>query len=303
MSKTTFIDGNAAQGITGTRLMAEFLNQVFTHRHDGQDDDGHAPLDYAAATGSGNAYAVALTPPLPALIPGLPITFLANHTNTGSATLDIDGLGAKTVRNVNQNLDAGQIQSGQLVTVMYDGAYFQMVSAMRVQDSLLPLFTSAGSILARGASGLEAIAAVAAGNYLKSAGVGVKPVMGKLSLEDTGVAVGYRGITTSSQTDIAITTGFRPSAMFFLAPVHTATWACLSVGVSNGSMNHCAFMVIGENHYEVDEGVASCFYIRNPAGDGMRSGAVISRSSTGFTVRQEPGGLLLSTNLIYCALP
>ena len=161
-----------------------------------------------------------------------------------------------------------------------------------------------GDILTKtSGSTMGAIAAVAVGNYLKSAGVGAIPQWGKLSLADTGVAVGYRSITTSSQTDIAITTGFRPSAMFFLAPVHAANWSCLSVGFSNGSTHHCVFMVIGENHYEIEADFANCFYIINPAGDGMRHGVVISRSSTGFTVRQSPGGLLLSTNLIYCALP
>ena len=161
-----------------------------------------------------------------------------------------------------------------------------------------------GDILTKtSGSTMGAIAAVAVGNYLKSAGVGAIPQWGKLSLADTGVAVGYRSITTSSQTDIAITTGFRPSAMFFLAPVHAANWSCLSVGFSNGSTHHCVFMVIGENHYEIEADFANCFYIINPAGDGMRHGVVISRSSTGFTVRQSPGGVLLSTNLIYCALP
>ena len=189
---------------------------------------------------------------------------------------------------------------------------FQKLHALTTSATLIdaaaylldPANRAIGDIITETSAGtMGAIAAAAVGNYLKSAGVGAIPQWGKLSLEDTGVAVGYRGIATSSQTDIAITTGFRPSAMFFLAPVHTATGACLSVGFSNGSTNHCVFMVIGADHYEVDEDFASCFYIRNPAGDGMRSGAVISRSSTGFTVRQEPDGSLLSTNLIYCALP
>lgn len=344
MAKTTFIDGNEIQGIQGTRLRADFLNKVFNHRHSGQDDDGHAPLDYAVATGSSNAYAVDLNPPLPALIPGMPITFRANHTNTGPATLNINGLGAKSIRRINQNLAPNQILNGQIVTVMYDGTYFQMVSifgdmithadintdntagnATQQHHGFMPKLSGNAANFINGLgqwvsaqvteSGLN-FTDITTGNAT-SARHGLLPKLtssptdyfkgsgawGKISLSDTGVAVGYRGISTSSQSDIAITTGFRPSVIFFMAPVHSGTWACLSIGVSNASTNHCAFMTIGANHYEVDEDFASCFYIRNPAGDGMRSGAVISRSSTGFTVRQSPGGLLLSTNLIYCALP
>jgi hypothetical protein len=172
-------------------------------------------------------------------------------------------------------------------------------------DLLDPANRAIGDIITETSAGtMGAIAAAAVGNYLKSAGVGAIPQWGKLRLEDTGVAVGYLSITASSMTDIVITTGFRPSAMFFLAPAHhTTTWACLSVGFSNGSKDHCAYMIIGANHYEVREAFASCFYIRNPADDGLRAGKVVSRSSTGFTLRQTPGGVLLSTNLIYCALP
>ncbi|MRR56972.1 MAG: hypothetical protein EG824_01985 [Deltaproteobacteria bacterium] len=43
MSKTIFNNGDASMGILGTRVMAEWLNLVFSHVHDGQDADGHAP--------------------------------------------------------------------------------------------------------------------------------------------------------------------------------------------------------------------------------------------------------------------
>lgn len=310
MAKTTFIDGDKQQGVLGTRVTANFLNSVFSHRHTGQDDDGHAPLDYAAATGASNAYAITLTPPLLAYTPGLPITFLANHTNTGSSTLNIDGLGAKGIRNVNQNLAANQIQSGQLVTVMYDGVYFQMISAMRIQDSLYPLYTSRGSLLARGSStssGLETIVAAAVGNYLKSAGVNTKPVMGKLALSDTGIAIGTIPISAGSITSINVTTGFRPSVVFFMTEVHAANWACISVGFSNGGTiddsNLCIMMVIGSGSYYSTGGIDACFCVQNSAGDAKRDGKITATSATGFTLRQEPAGLLLSCNLYYCALP
>lgn len=128
MAKTTFIDGNQSLGIQGTVVTAQFLNNLNNHRHDGQDEDGHGALDYAVTGGTGNAYTLALSPALAVYITGLPVYFRANRDNTGSATLNINGLGARTIRRVNVNLSAGQIKNGQLYMVMYDGTYFQLVS-------------------------------------------------------------------------------------------------------------------------------------------------------------------------------
>ncbi len=46
MAKTLFTEGNPAQGISGTRVVAAWLNKMFGtdgHRHDGLDEDGQAP--------------------------------------------------------------------------------------------------------------------------------------------------------------------------------------------------------------------------------------------------------------------
>ena len=43
MAKTVFTDGNPSLEILGTPVMAAFLNSVFAHTHDGEDNDGHAP--------------------------------------------------------------------------------------------------------------------------------------------------------------------------------------------------------------------------------------------------------------------
>ena len=83
------------------------------------------------STGSANAYVVAANRTLSALYDGLTITFEANFVNTGSATLNVDSLGAKTIRAVTDvNLTANDIRSGQKVTVRFDSDpdIWQMVS-------------------------------------------------------------------------------------------------------------------------------------------------------------------------------
>ena len=53
---------------------------------------------YAVATGSSNAFAVTLSPIPAAYVAGLRVQFIANFTNTGPCTLNVNGLGAKNIR-------------------------------------------------------------------------------------------------------------------------------------------------------------------------------------------------------------
>lgn len=132
MSKTTFVNGDPSQGIAGTVVTAEFLTAVNNHRHTGRDVDGEGALDYAADAGAANAYVVTLSPALDAYITGMPIAFKATYANTGASTIDINELGAKTIKkNGNEDLSAGDILTGQIVTVIYDGTNFQLMAASR----------------------------------------------------------------------------------------------------------------------------------------------------------------------------
>lgn len=81
---------------------------------------------YAADAGSTDAYAITTaSPALTAYSTGLKITFKANTVNTGTATLNVNGLGAKTIVSaVNTTLTTGDIAAGQICTVIYDGTNF-----------------------------------------------------------------------------------------------------------------------------------------------------------------------------------
>lgn len=83
-------------------------------------------ISYAVATGSSNAYAITLTPAVTSYVAGQAFTFQANFTNTGAATLNVNSLGAKTIkREGSTDLRASDIANGQIVTVIYDGTNFQ----------------------------------------------------------------------------------------------------------------------------------------------------------------------------------
>lgn len=76
--------------------------------------------------GSSNAYTMSLTPTPSAYVAGQQFTFIANHTNTGASTLNVNAIGATAIRQGTAltALAAGTIVSGQVVTVVYDGTYF-----------------------------------------------------------------------------------------------------------------------------------------------------------------------------------
>ncbi len=79
--------------------------------------------------GSSGAYSCSLAPAITAYTAGTTYWFRANTANTGSASLNLNGLGAKTiVKQSNQPVVTGDIRAGQWVMVTYDGVNMQMQS-------------------------------------------------------------------------------------------------------------------------------------------------------------------------------
>jgi hypothetical protein len=54
--------------------------------------------------------------------------FIAGFTNTGAATLNVNGIGAKAIQLAAAALTGGEIVAGQMVTVAYDGTQFQITA-------------------------------------------------------------------------------------------------------------------------------------------------------------------------------
>jgi len=91
---------------------------------------------YADDIGTQNGYMISLTPTPTSHVAGMPISFKAASTNTGSSTITINSLTTKTIKkNGSSNLEAGDIQSGVIVTVVYDGANYQLVAGPMICSS------------------------------------------------------------------------------------------------------------------------------------------------------------------------
>ncbi|MEK9700342.1 MAG: hypothetical protein VW270_31460, partial [Candidatus Poseidoniales archaeon] len=85
----------------------------------------------AADAGGDDTYSVTLDPVPAAYYAGMEVNFKPTTANTGACTLDVNGLGAKTIKkNVSTDLATGDILSGQMVKVIYDGTNFQLVSTL-----------------------------------------------------------------------------------------------------------------------------------------------------------------------------
>ena len=84
-------------------------------------------------TGVANAYVVALTGQYFSYVAGNVLYFIPAHTNTGASTINVKGLGAKSIYGLGgTNFPAEQLPAGGLVQLLYDGTYFQIVSPQYV---------------------------------------------------------------------------------------------------------------------------------------------------------------------------
>lgn len=98
-----------------------------THVNGGRTIEG--PVNFCADSAPTDTYACSFSPAITAYVTGAVYHFRANTANSGAATINFNGLGAKAIRkNRDQDLADNDIKAGQLVSVMYDGADMQMLS-------------------------------------------------------------------------------------------------------------------------------------------------------------------------------
>lgn len=89
--------------------------------------------DYVADTGSASTYVITPAPVITSYATGQQFTFIAataNSANSGVSTLAVNGLAQKTIKKVTSDLVVNDIIIGQVVTVLYDGTNFQIISPL-----------------------------------------------------------------------------------------------------------------------------------------------------------------------------
>ena len=89
-------------------------------------------LNFCSDAGANDTYTCSLSPAITAYTTGAIYAFKANTANTGAATINLNGLGAKTIKKMSSgittDLEDNDIRSGQNVWITYDGTNMQMLS-------------------------------------------------------------------------------------------------------------------------------------------------------------------------------
>ena len=110
----------------------------------GQIQDGGL-IFQATDSGTADAYAIALTPAVTAYVAGQVFHFKAANTSTGASTLNVNALGTKNIKKKNdQDIAAGDIEQNAIVSVIYDGTSFQMLSQLGTTGGSMSSFTLTG---------------------------------------------------------------------------------------------------------------------------------------------------------------
>lgn len=79
-------------------------------------------VPYGVATGLANTYTITLNPAPTSYKEGMAVAIKINTTNTGASTININGLGAKSVRKANgNNVSAGNLKAGSIYSMRYNG--------------------------------------------------------------------------------------------------------------------------------------------------------------------------------------
>ncbi len=101
----------------------------------------HALGGYGVAAGT-DTYTLTLNPAIGSYRAGLPLEVKFTHPNTGPATLNVDGLGAKVIKKIVNgvlaDVDAGDLAIYKVYILIYDGAYFQVANLYAGGSVLLP---------------------------------------------------------------------------------------------------------------------------------------------------------------------
>lgn len=161
---------------------------------------GRSWNEYAADAGSTDAYAITVSG-VSAYTTGQTFKFKANTANTGAATLNINSLGAKTIKkDVSSDLATGDILASQIVEVIYDGTNMQLISRTPIT---IPSLTMASGQTTYDMS-------TASGNQNIAHGLGVTPTYVKITAVYTSA-----GHNTTSEAIATYTNSTQKSIYYY----------------------------------------------------------------------------------------
>lgn len=103
--------------------------------------------NYVVDGGSANAYTGTLVPAITAYTAGLRVFVKISNTSTAASTLNLNGLGVKTIKKLNGSTDItkGDLVSGSTYTFVYDGTNFVTQVAVQSANGTLSIAANSGT--------------------------------------------------------------------------------------------------------------------------------------------------------------
>lgn len=153
-------------------------------------------LQWLTSVAGTNTITASVTPSPTVYVAGQTFRFVSAGANTGATTLNINGLGAKNVtKRGTVALASGDIPSGVVIEVVYDGTQFQMQTVGRGQYIGTQVFTANGTYTPTAGVTLVEVEVVAGGG---GGGGALATAAGQFSIGAGGGAGAYcRGLISS----------------------------------------------------------------------------------------------------------
>ena len=185
-----YINGNPAAGIEGSippaaafeYPMREIVSLIANSNLTPSDADllqllksvRRQWINYAVDTGTANAMAVTMTPPLDTYMAGFPLRVAVAVTNTGATSINVGGLGARAVKRPDgSDLQPGDIVAGMIANLVDSGSVFQLQNALHGVAGTsntfsvgIPYAADTGAVNAILAIYSPAITTITEGNYI-----------------------------------------------------------------------------------------------------------------------------------------
>ena len=126
----TYISVNDVTDERGDKELCPFASSNILPNFDENEMAAHVTdytmhVAYGVATGSANKYEVSLDAPFDSYVEGMALAVKINVQNTGSSTINVNGLGAKYIRKANgNNVSSGNLKAGSVYTLRYNGTNF-----------------------------------------------------------------------------------------------------------------------------------------------------------------------------------
>ena len=176
---------------------------------------------FATDTGAADAYVVAMPATLLAYTTGLSVRMKAVNANTGASTINVDGLGVKTITRFNGDaLLAGDIPADSVLEFYYDGTNFQLAGGpATITNAVIGPASSTDNAVMRfnGTTGKAAQdSVVTVSDTGAIAGVSSIAVSGNVDGRDVSAdgtkLDGIETAATADQTDAEIKTAYEANA-------------------------------------------------------------------------------------------